>query len=138
MSSFIWIVHQIKSKTPNKSSFYSSDIQDPLQTTSQYLIRQVETTVDEETLPGKLPETPLRTEPPSSYKVIVVFAIRFNYYYRPLKTGLEMRSIFAFFFFFCDFPRDEVHMAWWYSRRESCSNMQEIEATVINYHSLRE
>ncbi|XP_068008279.1 glycoprotein integral membrane protein 1 isoform X1 [Melanerpes formicivorus] len=46
------------------------DIQDPLQTTSQYLIRQAETTVDEETLPGKLPETPLRTEPPSSYKVM--------------------------------------------------------------------
>ncbi|PKU33106.1 glycoprotein integral membrane protein 1 [Limosa lapponica baueri] len=46
------------------------DIQDPLQTTSQYLIRQAETTVDEETLPGKLPETPLRIEPPSSYKVM--------------------------------------------------------------------
>ncbi|KFZ53700.1 Glycoprotein integral membrane protein 1, partial [Antrostomus carolinensis] len=52
---------------PNLSG---KDIQDPLQTTSQYLIRQVETTVDEETLPGKLPETPLRTEPPSSYKVM--------------------------------------------------------------------
>ncbi|XP_064014362.1 glycoprotein integral membrane protein 1 isoform X3 [Pogoniulus pusillus] len=46
------------------------DIQDPLQTTSQYLIRHTETTVDEEALPGKLPETPLRTEPPSSYKVM--------------------------------------------------------------------
>ncbi|KYO37708.1 glycoprotein integral membrane protein 1 isoform B [Alligator mississippiensis] len=46
------------------------DIQDPLQTTSQYLLRQAETTVDEETLPGKLPETPLGTEPPSSYKVM--------------------------------------------------------------------
>lgn len=68
-------MNQIKSKTPNKSGFYSSDIQDPLQTTSQYLIRQVETTVDEETLPGKLPETPLRTEPPSSYKVIVAFDV---------------------------------------------------------------
>ncbi|NXA10797.1 GINM1 protein, partial [Sapayoa aenigma] len=52
---------------PNLSG---KDIQDPLQTTSQYLIRQVETTVDEETLPGKLPETPLRIEPPSSYKVM--------------------------------------------------------------------
>ncbi|POI28217.1 hypothetical protein CIB84_008033, partial [Bambusicola thoracicus] len=52
---------------PNLSG---KDIQDPLQTTSQYLIWQVETTVDEETLPGKLPETPLRTEPPSSYKVM--------------------------------------------------------------------
>ncbi|XP_027543743.1 glycoprotein integral membrane protein 1 isoform X1 [Neopelma chrysocephalum] len=52
---------------PNLSG---KDIQDPLQTTSQYLIRQVETTVDEETLPGKLPETPLRVEPPSSYKVM--------------------------------------------------------------------
>ncbi|XP_076189992.1 glycoprotein integral membrane protein 1 isoform X1 [Aptenodytes patagonicus] len=50
---------------PNLSG---KDTQDPLQTTSQYLIRQVETTVDEETLPGKLPETPLRIEPPSSYK----------------------------------------------------------------------
>uniref|UniRef100_A0A8C2RRK5 Glycoprotein integral membrane protein 1 n=1 Tax=Capra hircus TaxID=9925 RepID=A0A8C2RRK5_CAPHI len=38
-----------------------------LQTTSQYLIRNVETTVNE-ALPGKLPETPLRAEPPSSYK----------------------------------------------------------------------
>ncbi|KAI6071453.1 Glycoprotein integral membrane protein 1 isoform X1 [Aix galericulata] len=52
---------------PNLSG---KDIQDPLQTTSQYLIRQAETTVDEETLPGKLPETPLRIEPPSSYKVM--------------------------------------------------------------------
>ncbi|NXM27691.1 GINM1 protein, partial [Oxyruncus cristatus] len=52
---------------PNLSG---KDIQDPLQTTSQYLIRQAETTVDEETLPGKLPETPLRVEPPSSYKVM--------------------------------------------------------------------
>ncbi|GAB0186883.1 glycoprotein integral membrane protein 1 [Grus japonensis] len=52
---------------PNLSG---KDIQDPLQTTSQYLIRQVETTIDEETLPGKLPETPLRIEPPSSYKVM--------------------------------------------------------------------
>ncbi|XP_061480080.1 glycoprotein integral membrane protein 1 [Rhineura floridana] len=46
------------------------DIESPLQTTSHYLLRQVETTVDEETMPGKLPETPLRTEPPSSYKVM--------------------------------------------------------------------
>ncbi|NXM74435.1 GINM1 protein, partial [Serilophus lunatus] len=52
---------------PNLSG---KDVQDPLQTTSQYLIRQVETTVDEEALPGKLPETPLRVEPPSSYKVM--------------------------------------------------------------------
>ncbi|XP_017361239.1 glycoprotein integral membrane protein 1 isoform X2 [Cebus imitator] len=41
-----------------------------LQTTSQYLVRNVETTVDEDVLPGKLPETPLRAEPPSSYKVM--------------------------------------------------------------------
>ncbi|NXD14318.1 GINM1 protein, partial [Nothocercus nigrocapillus] len=53
---------------PNLSG---KDIQDPLQTTSQYLIPQAETTVDEETLPGKLPETPLRMEPPSSYKVVM-------------------------------------------------------------------
>uniref|UniRef100_A0A8B9GBK2 Glycoprotein integral membrane 1 n=1 Tax=Amazona collaria TaxID=241587 RepID=A0A8B9GBK2_9PSIT len=51
-------------------SLSGKDTQDPLQTTSQYLIRQVETTVDEEALPGKLPETPLRIEPPSSYKVM--------------------------------------------------------------------
>ncbi|XP_071405447.1 glycoprotein integral membrane protein 1 isoform X1 [Pithys albifrons albifrons] len=50
---------------PNLSG---KDPQDPLQTTSQYLIRQAETTVDEEALPGKLPETPLRMEPPSSYR----------------------------------------------------------------------
>ncbi|XP_013004292.1 glycoprotein integral membrane protein 1 isoform X2 [Cavia porcellus] len=41
-----------------------------LQTTSQYLIRNMETTVDESALSGKLPETPLRAEPPSSYKVM--------------------------------------------------------------------
>ncbi|XP_067398488.1 glycoprotein integral membrane protein 1 isoform X2 [Emydura macquarii macquarii] len=52
---------------PNLSG---KDVQGPLQTTSHYLLRQAETTVDEETLPGKLPETPLRTEPPSSYKVM--------------------------------------------------------------------
>ncbi|KAM6467238.1 glycoprotein integral membrane protein 1 isoform 1-T2 [Liasis olivaceus] len=46
------------------------DVESPLQTTSHYLLRQVETTVDEQTMPGKLPETPLRTEPPSSYKVM--------------------------------------------------------------------
>lgn len=69
---------QIKSKPPTTSSFSSSDTQDPLQTTSQYLIQQVETTVDEETLPGKLPETPLRIEPPSSYKVVLLF-VHFNY-----------------------------------------------------------
>ncbi|XP_007484769.3 glycoprotein integral membrane protein 1 isoform X1 [Monodelphis domestica] len=41
-----------------------------LQTTSQYLVRNVETTINEDPLPDKLPETPLRAEPPSSYKVI--------------------------------------------------------------------
>ncbi|XP_044278882.1 glycoprotein integral membrane protein 1 [Varanus komodoensis] len=46
------------------------DVESPLQTTSHYLLRQVETTIDEETMPGKLPETPLRTELPSSYKVM--------------------------------------------------------------------
>lgn len=66
---FIFLQSESKSKLSTKSSFSSSDIQDPLQTTSQYLIQQAETTVDEETLPGKLPETPLRIEPPSSYKV---------------------------------------------------------------------
>lgn len=72
MSLFSCRVSQTKGKLTTKSSFSSSDIQDPLQTTSQYLIQQVETTVDEETLPGKLPETPLRIEPPSSYKVAFV------------------------------------------------------------------
>lgn len=41
-----------------------------LQTTSHYLTGNVETTVDGNALPGKLPETPLRAEPPSSYKVM--------------------------------------------------------------------
>uniref|UniRef100_A0ACB8GC68 Uncharacterized protein n=1 Tax=Sphaerodactylus townsendi TaxID=933632 RepID=A0ACB8GC68_9SAUR len=44
------------------------DVESPLQTTSHYLLRQVETTIDEEALPGKLPETPVRTDPTSSYK----------------------------------------------------------------------
>ncbi|XP_026522028.1 glycoprotein integral membrane protein 1 [Notechis scutatus] len=51
-------------------NFAGKDVESPLQTTSHYLLRQVETTVDEQTMPGKLPETPLRTEPPSSYKVM--------------------------------------------------------------------
>nr|XP_014425033.2 glycoprotein integral membrane protein 1 [Pelodiscus sinensis] len=59
--------HDLLFTLPNLSG---KDIQSPLQTTSHYLLRQVETTVDEETLPGKLPEPPLRTEPPSSYKVM--------------------------------------------------------------------
>lgn len=41
-----------------------------LQTTSHYLIGNVETTVEGNALPGKLPETPLRADPPSSYKVM--------------------------------------------------------------------
>ncbi|XP_013372836.1 PREDICTED: glycoprotein integral membrane protein 1 [Chinchilla lanigera] len=49
-----------------------------LQTTSQYLIRSVETTVDENALPGKLPETPLRAEPPSSYKVMCQWLEKFR------------------------------------------------------------
>lgn len=53
---------------PNHSG--KVDILGPLQTTSQYLSRLVETTVDEEPSPGKLPETPLRAEPPDSYKVM--------------------------------------------------------------------
>lgn len=48
-----------------------------LQTTSQYLIRNVETTVNE-ALPGKLPETPLRAEPPSSYKVMCQWMEKFR------------------------------------------------------------
>ncbi|XP_048210230.1 glycoprotein integral membrane protein 1 [Perognathus longimembris pacificus] len=44
-----------------------------LQTTSQYLTRNMETTVDEDVLPGKLPETPLRADPPSSYKVMCLW-----------------------------------------------------------------
>ncbi|XP_006872140.1 PREDICTED: glycoprotein integral membrane protein 1 [Chrysochloris asiatica] len=49
-----------------------------LQTTSQYLIRNVETTIDEDALPGKLPETPLRAEPPSSYKVMCQWMEKFR------------------------------------------------------------
>ncbi|XP_008828638.1 glycoprotein integral membrane protein 1 isoform X2 [Nannospalax galili] len=49
-----------------------------LQTTSQYLIRNVETTADENALPGKLPETPLRAEPPSSYKVMCQWMEKFR------------------------------------------------------------
>ncbi|XP_010329731.2 glycoprotein integral membrane protein 1 isoform X1 [Saimiri boliviensis] len=49
-----------------------------LQTTSQYLVRNVETTVDEDVLPGKLPETPLRAEPPSSYKVMCQWMEKFR------------------------------------------------------------
>ncbi|XP_023044191.1 glycoprotein integral membrane protein 1 isoform X2 [Piliocolobus tephrosceles] len=49
-----------------------------LQTTSQYLIRNVETTVDDDVLPGKLPETPLRAEPPSSYKVMCQWMEKFR------------------------------------------------------------
>ncbi|XP_031236207.1 glycoprotein integral membrane protein 1 isoform X2 [Mastomys coucha] len=41
-----------------------------LQTTSHYLTGNVASTVDGNALPGKLPETPLRAEPPSSYKVM--------------------------------------------------------------------
>ncbi|XP_043924975.1 glycoprotein integral membrane protein 1 [Protopterus annectens] len=46
------------------------DIQGPLQTTSHYPLNHMETTVDEASSPGKLPETPLRAELPSSYKVM--------------------------------------------------------------------
>ncbi|KAM5229338.1 glycoprotein integral membrane protein 1 [Ctenodactylus gundi] len=49
-----------------------------LQTTSQYLVRSVETTVDKDVLPGKLPETPLRAEPPSSYKVMCQWVEKFR------------------------------------------------------------
>ncbi|XP_023369270.1 glycoprotein integral membrane protein 1 [Otolemur garnettii] len=38
----------------------------------------VETTVDEDALPGKLPETPLRAEPPSSYKVMCQWMEKFR------------------------------------------------------------
>ncbi|KFO69726.1 Glycoprotein integral membrane protein 1, partial [Cuculus canorus] len=80
---------------PNLSG---KDIQDPLQTTSQYLIRQVETTVDEETLPGKLPETPLRTEPPSSYKVMCQWVEDFRkglcrFWFRSLPIFLSLMEV---------------------------------------------
>lgn len=71
----------LQNSPPTTSSFSSLDIQDPLQTTSQYLIWQVETTVDEETLPGKLPETPLRIEPPSSYKVGSCCCFSFGFFF---------------------------------------------------------
>ncbi|XP_039096882.1 glycoprotein integral membrane protein 1 [Hyaena hyaena] len=49
-----------------------------LQTASQYLTGSVETTADEGALPGKLPETPLRGEPPSSYKVMCQWMEKFR------------------------------------------------------------
>ncbi|NWH74165.1 GINM1 protein, partial [Piaya cayana] len=80
---------------PNLSG---KDIQDPLQTTSQYLIQQVETTVDEETLPGKLPETPLRIEPPSSYKVMCQWVEDFRkwlcrFWFRSLPIFLSLMEV---------------------------------------------
>ncbi|XP_074846507.1 glycoprotein integral membrane protein 1 [Carettochelys insculpta] len=75
---------------PNLSG---KDVQGPLQTTSHYLLRQVETTVDEETLPGKLPETPLGTEPPSSYKVIC----QWMEYSRKELCGIWLKSFPVFF-----------------------------------------
>ena len=44
--------------------------------------------MDEDALPGKLPETPLRADPPSSYKVNQVFGIIFI-----LQTFVEENSI---------------------------------------------
>ncbi|XP_028620224.1 glycoprotein integral membrane protein 1 isoform X2 [Grammomys surdaster] len=49
-----------------------------LQTNSHYLIGSMETTVDGNALPGKLPETPLRAEPPSSYKVMCQWMEKFR------------------------------------------------------------
>ncbi|KAM7136667.1 glycoprotein integral membrane protein 1 isoform 2-T2 [Molossus nigricans] len=66
-----------------------------LQTTSQYLVRNVETTVDEDALPGKLPETPLRAETPSSYKVMCQWMEKFR------KDLCRLwNSIFPVFFMF--------------------------------------
>lgn len=57
-----------------------------LQTTSHYLIGNVETTVEGNALPGKLPETPLRAEPPSSYKVNLMLSALFMWcYHRQLQ-----------------------------------------------------
>lgn len=49
-----------------------------LQTNSHYLIGNMETTVGGNALPGKLPETPLRAEPPSSYKVMCQWMEKFR------------------------------------------------------------
>ncbi|OBS64636.1 hypothetical protein A6R68_06820, partial [Neotoma lepida] len=49
-----------------------------LQTTSHYLTGNLETTVEGNALPGKLPETPLRAEPPSSYKVMCQWMEKFR------------------------------------------------------------
>uniref|UniRef100_A0A673SZL5 Glycoprotein integral membrane 1 n=1 Tax=Suricata suricatta TaxID=37032 RepID=A0A673SZL5_SURSU len=52
-----------------------------LQTAPQYLApsaETAETTADEGALPGKLPETPLRAEPPSSYKVMCQWMEKFR------------------------------------------------------------
>ncbi|XP_054426075.1 glycoprotein integral membrane protein 1 [Pteronotus mesoamericanus] len=66
-----------------------------LQTTSQYLIRNVETTVDEDALPGKLPETPLRAETPSSYKVMCQWMEKFR-----KDLCMFWNSVFPVFFMF--------------------------------------
>ncbi|KAM8789012.1 glycoprotein integral membrane protein 1 [Rhynchonycteris naso] len=68
-----------------------------LQTTSQYLIRSVETTVDEDALPGKLPETPLRAETPSSYKVMCQWMEEFR-----KDLCRFWNSVFPVFFMFLD------------------------------------
>lgn len=48
----------------------------------------METTVGEDASPGKLPETPLRAEPPSSYKVSQALGIIFI-----LQTFVEENSV---------------------------------------------
>ncbi|XP_037675206.1 glycoprotein integral membrane protein 1 [Choloepus didactylus] len=66
-----------------------------LQTTSQDLVRNVETTIEEDALPGKLPETPLRAEPPSSYKVMCQWMEKFRKHLCRFWS-----SVFSVFFMF--------------------------------------
>ncbi|KAB0380475.1 glycoprotein integral membrane protein 1 isoform X1 [Muntiacus reevesi] len=77
---------------PNLSK--KADSVSSLQTSSQYLIRNVETTVND-ALPGKLPETPLRAEPPSSYKVMCQWMEKFR-----KDLCRFWNSIFPIFFMF--------------------------------------
>ncbi|XP_077005343.1 glycoprotein integral membrane protein 1 [Tamandua tetradactyla] len=65
------------------------------QTTSQDLVRNVQTTIEEDALPGKLPETPLRAEPPSSYKVMCQWMEKFRKH-----LCMFWSSVFPVFFMF--------------------------------------
>ncbi|XP_055464055.1 glycoprotein integral membrane protein 1 isoform X2 [Psammomys obesus] len=83
-----------------------------LQTTSHYLTGNVETTVDGNALPGKLPETPLRAEPPSSYKFsawavfilsssrVLVLSVMCQWVEKLQRALRVLASVFPVFFMF--------------------------------------